>query len=143
MSRLRPFARALSLSSAERAFVARAIAWSPVLALSLRAVGLKTTLQWISALPMGRSLPRALAVAPERAGALIERLSARHLIIGKCLPQSTLQFLLHQLDGTPATLVVGVRRVGERLEAHAWVEPTTDARTENFSEEFRLGTTQP
>ncbi len=105
-----------------RAFAARAWLAAPVIQGSLTLLGLRTTLRWVEAIPAGK---RRRGTPGVREGeALVRGAFKVHVVKGECLPRSLVQLLVHRRAGLPARLVVGVHRpaLGERLEAHAWLE---------------------
>ena len=57
---------------------------------------------------------------PQRAARLVEAVSA--LCQMRCLKQSLILFRILRRRGITAELRIGVRRVGDNLNAHAWVE---------------------
>jgi Transglutaminase-like superfamily len=122
------------LTAPEAAFAARAWLLAPWVELSLATLGLQRTLRAIEGLtPPARR--RAPAVTPERARRLVDGIYRLHLVRGRCLPRSLLQYALLRRLGAPVRLVVGVRR-GSGLEAHAWVEPITPSPTSEPKDGF-------
>jgi hypothetical protein len=113
--------------AAGAAFLARAWAAIPVVEASLRTLGYKRTVGWIEALPIGRAGSGPSVLLGER---LVAAAYRAHPLEGGCLPRSLVQYMLHRRDGTPARLVVGVRRperARNAIEAHAWVDGPASA----------------
>ena len=138
----RAVARVASLTPEERWFAIRAWVWAPAIEASLAIAGLQRTMELLSraraALPK-RS--RRDAVTVEAGRRLVTNVYSAHLVRGACLPQSVLQYWLHQRDGTAVRLVLGVRRPGsgegtphsgDGLEAHAWVEASDISEASDF-----------
>lgn len=115
--------RAMTLSQAEKHFALRAWFLAPVLESALSVWGLDSLLAWLRRLP---AHSRSAEILPLRAEELVAgALQYQPLMRGRCLPMALTQFVLHRRDGCEATLVVGVRRDGGSLAAHAWVEPSS------------------
>ena len=126
--------RVAELRPEARRFLALAWLGAPAVELALRTAGLRRTLGWIEEHAPARS--RTGAVTLEEGAWLVRSAWRRHpLLRGRCLPQSVRQYHLHRRDGTPARLVVGVRRGDAKvLEAHAWVQrPDAAEPTEPFA----------
>jgi hypothetical protein len=90
----------------------------PALAAWLRLRGLQAVRESLgrrAGPPRGRLTARALARAVDAA--------ATFQPLGRaCLPRSVLLEWLLRREGLPCSLRIGARRLGARLEAHAWVE---------------------
>jgi hypothetical protein len=89
----------------------------PVMALRLRLEGLSRVRSRVEHASGARD-----ALAIDRVARIVD-IAARHAPVRVgCLPRAlTLQWLLRR-RGVPADLRVGVRKEGDRLDAHAWVE---------------------
>lgn len=115
----------------EQVFVAASWATAPAMVASLRLLGLRRTLRWVSVMsqvggPLGHPVPNA------RAAALVRAVFRHHLVTPGCLPESLVQYLLQRRAGARVVLRVGVRRDGNTgLDAHAWV---CDATTSDESD---------
>lgn len=88
--------------------------------LSLRVVGYQRTRRWL------RKGPRGAAAHPDRAirrtARAVDAAARRHLYPMTCLRRAlVLQHELRRL-GVETDLQLGVRRAGDGLEAHAWLE---------------------
>ncbi|SRR5260221_3550763 len=112
-----------ALAPSERRLVIAAFALLPLVALGIRAVGLRRVQAFLA--PSAPNARPASAASLERARRIagLVAIAARHgAYRAKCLPLSlTLQRLL-QSEGIPSELRVGVRKDGHALVAHAWVE---------------------
>ena len=128
----RVLARALRSRRAELWFSARAWLLAPAVQGALRTLGVRRTLRAISVVRrpsfLGRRSRGSLDLA--EGARCVDRAYAVHAVRGECLPRASVQHLLHRIDGTPSSLVIGVRvnqapRPGNDLgmEAHAWVAP--------------------
>ncbi|MBN4059025.1 lasso peptide biosynthesis B2 protein [Endomicrobium sp. AH-315-J14] len=107
----------------ERRFAAMALVLAPAVELSLKFNGLRRTLAWIEEQPVGESAHRLSVTSGERSVGWAYRLYPwLGNSTGKCLSKALTQFWLHRRAGTPARFVVGVRKEGSTLDAHAWVE---------------------
>lgn len=119
--RLQRFRR---LSGHSRAMFLRAAILLPVISLSLRFRGFRATQDWLRRFLPAKSLPEVQETM-EEAG-IVERAvraAARHgLGHPTCLEQSLALWWLLEREGAPSALRIGVRKIGERFEAHAWVE---------------------
>ncbi len=110
-------------------------AWSAtfVVEASLRSLGYRRTVEWIEQ----QKRPSKKGVSVALGARLVTVAYKMHVFRGGCLPQSLVQYLLHQRDGTEARFVVGVRRGTSvrnppvhsgatrplaNVQAHAWVE---------------------
>jgi Transglutaminase-like superfamily len=113
-----------------RAFVA-GLVLLPLIALSLRLVGVRRTIAWTA---RGRELtasPADEAALVSAAVTAIRRAERHGLIEGTCLSRSlALRFMLARA-GITTDLKFGARRQAGRFEAHAWLErgglPIADA----------------
>ena len=118
------------LSPAERRLTLVATGLLPVFALGLRALGLR---RWHAR--VARHIPPAPPcrpdMAPERLAAAVDRAARLSPGSPTCLVRSLVLWYLLARRGQHAQIVVGVRRPGTGLEAHAWVEvdgrPVNDA----------------
>jgi hypothetical protein len=120
------FRRWLALTPAERQL--RREAWWTLLVSSIR---LRLAPRGALARALRRSPPAdSLSPMPDRAAsgdtvavaAAVASAAAHHAWTMRCLPRSLA--LLRMLDrrGVPAALRIGVRKRGEQVAAHAWVE---------------------
>lgn len=64
--------------------------------------------------------------------------AAHHLGPKRCLPRSLALRAMLAARGTPARIAIGVRRSGERVEAHAWVEVEGELVADSASVEDRF-----
>ena len=107
------------LPAYERPFVWRAFGGLSLAALALALIDFKRIL---GALP-APTLPRGAHVPPERIVALVAAVAARLPWEPSCLHRSIVAAWLLGRSGHPWTIVLGLRRPGDRpLDAHAWIE---------------------
>lgn len=102
----------------------RAAVLLPVISISLRFRGFRATQNWLR-----RFLPAERPKEGQRAmeeAATVERAvrAARSYGIGNpsCLEQSLALWWLLGREGMSSELRIGVRKLGEKFEAHAWVQ---------------------
>lgn len=97
-------------------------------ALGLRLLGFR---RWVTLLSRLTPACDALAVSPANPAAsdaalqiarLVAAASRHGLYGGRCLERSVTLWWLLRRRCIPAELRIGVRKQGDRLEAHAWVE---------------------
>ena len=108
-----------TLSVREWRVLLLALVLLPAIGFVLRFGGLARTRRAIDALvrPV-----RGEAMPPSQIARLVSVAARRGPLRARCLAQSlTLQGLLHR-SGASGELRIGVRKVGDRFEAHAWVE---------------------
>ena len=119
-ARLAPFA---GLSLAQWLLLLRARWLMNLASASLRVAGFERTRRLLDPCPgHGRGASSPEDVAPAAIARVVELAARSGLRRHSCLPKSlVLQRLLAQ-RGHDAALRIGVRKEGERLAAHAWVE---------------------
>lgn len=79
--------------------------------------------RWVAASAPGAQRPPALRAAQAAATLrALDRAAGCGPSRPSCLPRSLTLWWLLRRQGMPAELRIGVRREGDRLEAHAWVE---------------------
>jgi hypothetical protein len=110
--------RALRLDRAERARAVRALAWLIAAGVVVRLVGIARLTRAIARIPAGRSHRSRLT--PAECATAIGR--AARLWPSRCLPQAIAGYCLLRRAGVHATLTLGARVEGSRLDAHAWLE---------------------
>ncbi|WP_017306610.1 lasso peptide biosynthesis B2 protein [Spirulina subsalsa] len=88
----------------------------PPVSLSLKVLGLKRTQALLNSLPIFPLEDGALPTTAE-----MVKVAARYTRTS-CLPQALVLKALLRCQGVESLLRIGVRREGEQLEAHAWVE---------------------
>ena len=118
--------RLQQLSWSERGLLLQAFLALPLMALGVRAFGLRPVHAFLANLsPLDQNLdedsrklllPRACAIAR------IVKIGARHgLWRPKCLTQSLVLWWFLRLQKIDGDLRIGVQPKGDRLEAHAWI----------------------
>ena len=116
-------ARFKALAPSERRLVIAASALLPLVALGIRAVGLRRVQAFLAPPTSNARPPSAASLDSARRIAGLVAIAARHgPYRAKCLPLSlTLQRVL-QGEGIESELRLGVRKDGDALVGHAWVE---------------------
>jgi hypothetical protein len=120
------FQRYRALDPEARKTFGRAVALLPLIALSLRIRGFKKTKE---TLQKKLSLKSSGEAAKERVAEVVQR-TCRVMRAGccygivrpTCLVESLALWYLLQKQDVPACLRIGVRKISEQFEAHAWVE---------------------
>jgi len=119
-------ARFLALTWPDRRLLIQAIVGQPVLRLALWTVGFRRCHAVLNRLaPYSRTAPRAPGAALEeatRAAALVRSAGLCGMLDRRCLTQSLTLWWLLRRRGIESEICIGVRKVGDSLEAHAWVE---------------------
>jgi hypothetical protein len=118
-----PLTKFLALPCEDRWFLVQAAAVQPAIRLVLRLAGFKRhgRLQRLAGAP-SRCVIEGKSPSPRRAGQLLRSAALHGWLDRNCLVHSlTLRWLLER-RGVCAEVRIGVRREGNRLEAHAWVE---------------------
>lgn len=112
------------LSSRARAQLLRAVVLLPVISLSLRMRGFGATQKWLQGL-----LPQKFAVNREKASGeaaiadwAVQTAARYGFAPATCLQRSLALWWLLRRAGIASDLRIGVRKTGEKFEAHAWVE---------------------
>ena len=102
-------------------FVATAVAVRAV-ALSLRVFGYAATSRWVrkGARPLFALAKRGQT--PLAVAAWVSRAAAAGVLPVGCLPRALLTAAILERRGIEVAVRIGVRRDGDRMEAHAWVE---------------------
>lgn len=114
-----------SLSNSDRALVIRAIFLLPIVATSLKTVGLRRTQSWL-----GRHSLRPMVPSTEQTRANVRRTAQmvalacrRHPLRSSCLPRSIVLWSLLRRRGIDADVRIGVRSDTQgEFQAHAWLE---------------------
>jgi hypothetical protein len=109
-----------------KAIFLRAALLFPVITVSLRLRGFRATQRWLQS-RLGK--PAAAPLSADAASAQIHMVSrmvlaaARHsFFAATCLERSLVLWWLLARRGVATQLRIGVRKAGEKFEAHAWVE---------------------
>ena len=116
VSRRSSLARLRALAPAERRLLLLALLLMPSYALGVRLRGLSGVRAWFP----GITVP--VDGTPAQSVRMVAAVARRVPWSGACLPGAlTLQRIL-RAQGIESELRLGVRRVGGRIEAHAWIE---------------------
>jgi Transglutaminase-like superfamily len=120
------FQRYRALDPESRGLFWKAVKLFSLIAVSLRFRGFKKTKEALQARLPGLPLP---TVEKENAAATVQKTcrmvsAAAHygVLHPTCLVESLALWYLLQIQGVPASLRIGVRKLSEKFEAHAWVE---------------------
>ena len=122
----KPFERFRALDPEAQKLFGHAVALLPLLAVSLRFLGFKKTKQSLQ----NRLPPISTQVmSRDQVAKVVEKTcrmvrAGAHYGIGHptCLTESLAVWYLLKRQDIPAQLRIGVRKVTEKFEAHAWVE---------------------
>jgi hypothetical protein len=116
VSALRDLGRLRTLAPAERRLLVRAVFLYVAFASGVRFAGLRRALEWFARLG---PIPHATQAQASRVvSALVRRSSWR----GTCLAVALTLRRLLAAQGIESEVRLGVRRLGGRVEAHAWLE---------------------
>lgn len=127
------FATLLACSPSERLLLGEAWLFLLGTGTALRVMPLPRVQALLHRMARSRPPRRAWAISADRLAWLVGAAARHHLWSVSCLERSlVLQALLRRCDALPE-LRIGVRREGDTLQAHAWVEvdgrPVGDSRT--------------
>ena len=114
-----------SLSKSDRALVIRAMFLLPIVAASLKTVGLRRTQSWLTRNSLGpMALPTEQTRANvQRAAQMVAMACRRHALCSSCLPRTVVLWTLLQRRGIGADVRIGVRyNTQDQFESHAWLE---------------------
>jgi hypothetical protein len=116
-------AKLWSLSAGEFCLLLQAMLLLPALAFALRCMGLHGVRSVLLRCVPTNCEAGEIDLAEAKTVARMVRIAACHgFLPAKCLVQSLSLWFLLRRRGTPCALRIGVRKVGCRFEAHAWVE---------------------
>lgn len=118
-------ARWRSLAWDERRWLLLCLLLLPLMRLALRWFGLRRTQLWLEQRypEVADSAPDAQQLAKVQARAHLAAIAGRRgPIAATCLPQALLIYASLRRMGLRPLLQIGMRKQGERFDAHAWVE---------------------
>lgn len=121
------WARFCNLSGRERRDFFRGLLFLPLVVAWLRVSTFRRVRQALekrhrdAALTNQRDDTRALAES-QSASRMLDAASRRGIVRGNCLSRSIALWWLLRRKGIPAQLRIGARKIGDQLEAHAWIE---------------------
>jgi hypothetical protein len=110
-----------ALPAKEKKLLLLAALCLPLLGLGLRWIGFRRIQAWLRSRPLAGRLRHALpevAALARLVNAAANNLPGRHTCLARSL---LLQFMLRR-DGVDCQLMIGVRMLGDRFDAHAWIE---------------------
>ena len=114
-----------SLSKSDRALVIKAMFLLPIVATSLKTVGLRRTQSWLTRNSLGPILPptEQTRANVRRAAQMVAVACRRHPLRSNCLPRTIVLWSLLRRRGIDADVRIGVRCDTEgAVKAHAWLE---------------------
>ena len=114
-----------SFSTSDRALVKRAMFLLPIVAASLKTVGLRRTQSWLTRNPLGSMAPptEQTRANVRRAAQMVAVACRLHPLRNSCLPRTIVLWSLLRRRGIDSDVRIGVRgdTQGE-IQAHAWLE---------------------
>lgn len=115
------FQKFRALSRAERSLLLQALFLLPVNAVALRLMALK---QWQRVLTrlIGASSSTNSAALADTIARMVDLASRRGVFPVNCLHRSLALWWILKRHALPGELRIGVRRINQTFEAHAWVE---------------------
>jgi hypothetical protein len=128
------FARFLALRPSDRLLVLQAAIAGPLVRAALGVLGFRRCylgLEKLARLPRTPALPPAAQDEVARAARLVQAAWRHGPLDPHCLTQSLTLWWLLRRRGIDSDIRIGVRKVGEELEAHAWVEWSGTALTDH------------
>ena len=117
--------RWLALSGSDRIALTGMLLALPIVSVLLGAFGAVRTRRWLertSARGPGRRADKQDIQAADKLARFAEIAGRRGAITATCLRQSLLVYWLLRRRGLAPRLMLGVRTVESKLEAHAWIE---------------------
>lgn len=115
-----------SLSKSDRALVIRAMFLLPIVATSLKTVGLRRTQSWLtrnSLRPMVPPSTEQTRTNVRRAAQMVAAACRRSPLRSGCLPRTIVLWSLLRRQGIDSDVRIGVRRDTQgEFQAHAWLE---------------------
>jgi Transglutaminase-like superfamily len=114
-----------SLSKSDRALVARAMFLLPIVATSLKTVGLRRTQSWLGRNGLGPTIPSTeqTRASVRRAAQMVAVGCRQHPLRSSCLPRTIVLWTLLRRRGIDADVRIGVRCDSQgEFHAHAWLE---------------------
>lgn len=122
----RKLTRFLALAPADRRLLVLAIVVQPVVRLALRLMGFKRCHLVLGHLASASTIQggttRARLEEAARAAQLVHSAGFHGLLDRSCLTQSLTLWWLLRRRGIHSEICIGVRKMGNKLEGHAWVE---------------------
>jgi Transglutaminase-like superfamily len=114
-----------NLSKSDRALVIRAMYLLPIVATSLKTVGLRRTQSWLTRNSLGPTILPIEQTRPNvrRTAQMVAVACRRHPLRSSCLPRSIVLWSLLRRQGIAADVRIGVRCDSQgEFHAHAWLE---------------------
>ena len=114
-----------SLSKSDRALVIRAMFLLPIVATSLKTVGLRRTQSWLTRNSLGSTVPptEQTRANVRRATQMVAVACRRYPLRSSCLPRTIVLWSLLRRGGIAADVRIGARSNSQgEFQAHAWLE---------------------
>jgi hypothetical protein len=114
-----------SLSKSDRGLLMSAACLLPIVAASLKTVGLRRTQSWLTGNSLGPIVPptEQTRANVRRAAQMVAVACRRHPVRSSCLPRAVVLWSLLQRRGIGADVRIGVRyNTQGQFESHAWLE---------------------
>jgi hypothetical protein len=111
--------RASALPGRERLLLFRVWAMLLVIPPALRVLPFKRVLGLLESTAMRA---RGRSISAERLAFLVDAAGRHHLFTPTCLHRALVLYSLLSAHDGRAELILGTRRAGEKIEAHAWLE---------------------
>lgn len=122
MAVLRKLRRYLALPAEDRWLVARAFVALAVVDFGLRVLGYRRLADRMSRSARGRQGGPEDVARAQRYVRWLDVAARHHFVRAQCLHLSLALHEWLRREGLPSELVIGVRKDGDALQAHAWVE---------------------
>lgn len=94
----------------------------PLLVAGIRIAGFRKLLRWMARGPASEAPRRGDLERAETVSRMVAAAGRHGVVKATCLPRSLLAWWLLRREGIDAEIRIGVRRPGDALAAHAWVE---------------------
>jgi hypothetical protein len=121
---MRSIVRWLKLAPAERWRLLGIVCALPIISASLRLTGVVRTRRWLERMSPQAGTREAVEADVEdaqRIAALAAIAGRRGLIVATCLRHALLVYTVLRRRGFSPALMLGVRKVNNSIDAHAWV----------------------
>lgn len=113
-----------SLSKSDRALVIRAMFLLPIVATSLKTVGVRRTQSWLTRNFLSPTVPltEQTRANVRRAAQMVAVACRRSPLHGSCLPRTIVLWSLLRRQGIATDVRIGTRSSHGEFQAHAWLE---------------------
>lgn len=124
---MRDLDRWRELTAEDRRLLVAGFFLLPLVALGVRLAGFERVRGALARFAPGTGKPGDDPGRPHRVARMLEIAGSRGLVRVTCVPQALLTWSILRREGFEAAIRIGVRRDGEALRAHAWVEGLENA----------------